>query len=155
MKSLISKSKVRFQNRTWFNRVCKFMETLPHPAPDLSWVPIMQQFSFKAFLGTSWLPEIFTPVLFSLPLSFFFANLASPFHVMHYAWSWHSKSLSFLKHEENNSAPYFVITENAINTLAALVCRPNLLPQCFTVLLSRAALPIFSFQQKRCQTSRC
>lgn len=50
------------------------METLPHPAPDLSWVPIMQQFSFKAFLGTSWLPEIFTPVLFSLPLSFFFCK---------------------------------------------------------------------------------
>lgn len=49
---------------------------------------------------------------------------------------------------------FFVITENAINTLAALVCRPNLLPQCFVVLLSRAALPIFSFQQKRCQASQ-
>lgn len=50
---------------------------------------------------------------------------------------------------------FFVITGNAINTPAALVCRPNLLPQCSVVLSFRAALPSFSFQQKGCQAPPC
>lgn len=147
------KLEIRFPNgNLWKYRLWKFLEIFPCPTSDLSRFRSWNCSSLEAFKEWADYQRSLLRCLSFIYL--FFWTLASLFHVMECVQRQQSKHLPFLHHREHNSAP-FLWSQNAINTLAALVCRPNLLPQCFAVLLSRVVLPISSFQQKARQGSQC
>lgn len=88
--------KVRLQDGKRLRRLCKCMEVHPYSASDL---PQFRNSSrgtlFEELAGYHHPSSEFSP-----------SNLAAPFHVMRCAQSWQSRSLSFWKREEKNSAPF-------------------------------------------------